>query len=563
MRWSPRSLWAVIAAVVLAGPVFGASPRDELLRFVPEDVGFCFVLQDLRAHAAELADSPFVEQLRRSPIGVALRMSEELKQLDEVDKTLRQQLGVGWEQLRDDVLGDAIVFAYRPGPPGKPEQEQGLVLVRARTAEVLARLVEKLNKAQKKDGSLTGLEELHYKGATYFRRAESGQIHYYYLRDAVLLVTSQEDMLRRAIQAEQNTPADAEPTLARRLRDVGADRAALALWLNPRAFDANLEDKAAKAEGPDALLQKKVLTWWKATDGLFAWVALDTAFHLSLAEQVRVAELPAAARRLLTEASRPSELWRYFPDDALLACGGRIDAAALLEILQDLQPIDDAGAAFGRDLIKDALSRVGPDWGFCVTAPPADGKDWLPQAFLAVRAAPGDDTAPVDQALLSAVHTAALLGVLGYNHGRPAEPLRLKSLAFGQQKIHYIACDSVLPAGVQPAYALTNGWLAFGSSPDAIRRFAEASPKPVPADAAFPLLRVSLKGWRAYLKDRRQPLATALAEKNGLTVEETRKRLDDLTGALEFVDRLEVDCRTSPGQAVVTLTIQTARPLKK
>lgn len=54
-----------------------------------------------------------------------------------------------------------------------------------------------------------------------------------------------------------------------------------------------------------------------------------------------------------------------------------------------------------------------------------------------------------------------------------------------------------------------------------------------------------------------------LAEKNGLTVEETRKRLDDLIGALQFVDRLEVDCRADPGQAVVTLTIQTAQPLKK
>ena len=105
--------------------------------------------------------------------------------------------------------------------------------------------------------------------------------------------------------------------------------------------------------------------------------------------------------------------------------------------------------------------------------------------------------------------------------------------------------------------------MAFGSSPDVIRRFTETSPRATPADADFPLLRMSLKGWRAYLKDRRQPLATALAEKNGLTVEETRKRLDDLIGALEFVDRLEVDCRTNPGQAVVTLTIQTARPLKK
>ena len=33
--------------------------------------------------------------------------------------------------------------------------------------------------------------------------------------------------------------------------------------------------------------------------------------------------------------------------------------------------------------------------------------------------------------------------------------------------------------------------------------------------------------------------------------------------AAEFVDRLEVACRTGPGLAAVTLTIQTAQPLKK
>lgn len=288
--------------------------------------------------------------------------------------------------------------------------------------------------------------------------------------------------------------ADAEPPLARRLREVGAEHAALALWLNPRAFDAGLEDKAAKAEGANAALQRKVLDWWKAVDGLAAWVTLDTEFHLSVAGQVHVDKLPPSIRRLLAEASRPSDLWRRFPDDALLACGGRLDAAALVEALQDLQPANDAGtAAFGKDFVKNVLSRVGPDWGLCVTAPPADGgatPSLLPQVFLAIRAAPGGNDAPVDQALLSAVHTAALLGVLGYNHGKPSEPMRLKSAEFGTQKVHYITGGDVLPPGVQPAYGLTNGWMTFGSSPDAIRRFAEASPKPAPADGDFPLLRI-------------------------------------------------------------------------
>ena len=298
------------AALLLPAALRAASPRDELLRFVPDDVGFCFVMQDLRVHSADLAESPFVDQVRKSPLGAYIQASKELGQLDQIDDRLRQSFGAGFDQLRDDILGDAVVFAYRPGPPDKPDQEQGLILVRARTASVLSSLVDKINKAQKKDGSLTELQERPYKGTTYFRRVEPHQTNYYFIRGPVLLFTGQEDLLRQALDVDLEAAADAEPTLARRLREIGADRAVLALWVNPRAFDAGLEAKAAKADAADAGLQKKVLAYWKATDGLAAWATLDTELHLALAVRVRPNDLPPPARRLFAAASRPSEAWR-------------------------------------------------------------------------------------------------------------------------------------------------------------------------------------------------------------------------------------------------------------
>ncbi len=116
--------------------------------------------------------------------------------------------------------------------------------------------------------------------------------------------------MRQALDVDRDGAADAEPPLARRLREIGADRAVLALWVNPRAFDAGLEAKAAKADAADAALQKKVLAYWKATDGLAAWATLDTELHLALAVRVRPDDLPPAARRLFAAASRPSEAWR-------------------------------------------------------------------------------------------------------------------------------------------------------------------------------------------------------------------------------------------------------------
>src|SRR5437016_1830154 len=127
------------------------SPRDELLRHVPDDVGFCLIVTDVRATSAALADSPFAEQFRASPAGQALANSQELKDLAKVDATFRTLLGVGWDGLRDDILGDAFVFAYRPGPPGK---EQELLLIRARDGQKLADLVDRLNTFQMGSGEL-------------------------------------------------------------------------------------------------------------------------------------------------------------------------------------------------------------------------------------------------------------------------------------------------------------------------------------------------------------------------------------------------------------------------
>src|SRR5438045_6414950 len=86
------------------------SPADELLRFVPADVTFCFVLRDLRGHAATLRSSPLAEHLRNSPLGSALTATPEWRQLEKANRFLEKFLGLRAEQLRDDILGDAAVL---------------------------------------------------------------------------------------------------------------------------------------------------------------------------------------------------------------------------------------------------------------------------------------------------------------------------------------------------------------------------------------------------------------------------------------------------------------------
>jgi len=104
----------------------------------------------------------------------------------------------------------------------------------------------------------------------------------------------------------------------------------------------------------------------------------------------------------------------------------------------------------------------------------------------------------------------------------------------------------------------------LANSPEALGRFADAF-KPGAAPSAadeVPLLRVSFKDLRRWLKERQDVLTPFLAEQHKLTKEEAQQRMARLLAGLEFVDRLEVSQRTAPGRAVFTLTLQTAQPLR-
>lgn len=566
-----------LGLLALAAPLRAATPRDELLRLVPDSVGFCVVLQDLREYAAAWQSSPLLDQLRRSPLAVKIQQSDDLKKLDRLESRLKDKLGLDWARLRDDLLGDALVLAYRPGPPDKPEREQGVFLVRARNARVLAELIERLNKVQKEDGVLQELDERRHNGVRYHRRVERGRPPaFYYVNGPVLAVSEQEDILRECIDCDRLRAADAMPEATRRLRELDADRALFALWLNPRAFDADVASKVENAPDERAAPVKHFAQYWKAMDSIVLSLSPATSdMSLSLGIRARVEALPPAARRLFQTGSVPADVWRRLPEQALIAAGGRIDGAALFDVLSGFLPPAQqqmlhaglnrqVGALLGEDdFARDVLPVVGPDWGFCVLAPRASDKSWLPQSFFVLRIESARARRFLDRKLIDMLDFAARLAIFGHNSQHAEKPMTLKSIELNRHEIHYLA-SLALPAGVQPAYGLLDGYLILASSLDGVRRFTQTPAAPAASpNAAIPLVRVSIKDWRAYLKDRRESVVRFLAETNKLEPEAAGRQLDDLLAGLQFVDRIELRQRVAPGQVVFTLAVQTAQPLKK
>jgi hypothetical protein len=568
-----RAWAAVLVTAVLVSSAGAASPREALLRLVPDDVAFCLVIQDLRGHGAAMRDSPFSRRFRTSPLGMSLTATDDFKKLLNVDKFLQEHLGIDSNKLANEILGDALVFAYRPGPPGKPEAEEGLLLIRAREAKTLADLVDRVNEVQKKAGDLTELEALVHKGHTYYRRVEKNQTRYYWLEGPVLAVSEQQGLLRQAIDLATEPPrAEREPAVARQMRRLGVDQALVGLWVNPRSFDADMERKADAAKPEEAVPTRAFLATWKALDGIALSIDLQMELEVTLAVGAKAEALPAAFRRLSAEASKRSELWDRFPPDAIVAVAGRVDVAALAEtvgtfLTPDLRQTVRAklggtlSPAVGRDFFKEIVPNLGPDGGLCVWSPPAGGQDWFPQAVACFRVRPGAGAPGVDQAVLGGVNFFAQLAVVAYNQ-QAAQAMALKTVTSDKAEIKYLSGNPQFPAGLQPAYALVDGYLVLGTSPEAIRRF-QAMPTASAGDAdAVPLLRVSATEAARYLQQWRAPLIAFLAEKNQISKQEAATRLSGLVAGLQWVDRVELLQKVSDGQVRLTARVKTTQPLK-
>ena len=98
--------WLLAIIVSLGAPPWlrSATPRDELLRLVPDDSGFCLVLADLRGHTTSFLQSPFIKQFVASPVGKMLIQAPELQKLVEVEAFLQGQLHVSGTRDRKSVV---------------------------------------------------------------------------------------------------------------------------------------------------------------------------------------------------------------------------------------------------------------------------------------------------------------------------------------------------------------------------------------------------------------------------------------------------------------------------
>ncbi|MFO0849221.1 MAG: hypothetical protein U0871_11800 [Gemmataceae bacterium] len=548
--------------VVLTGSwPLRADPADDLLRLAPPDAAVTFVVRDLKTHAKAVAGSPFARWLAESPIGRQLADPQARQKLAAVEKLLAEQIGLTAEQLLADVFGDALVLAYQPGPAGKPEQESGVILVRARNPESLAKLVEAVNRLQRGSGELAAVRDRAYRDRTYLEREKAvGGREYVYHRDGVLAFSGQEAAIRAVIDREQ--ASDRQSAVADGIGRLGlADKLAVC-WFAPRRFDADLRAKAEAAADPgERAFLTEFQKVWAATDGVAVYAHPDRGLELGLAVAADPGKLPPAVRDVLFPARVNPGLWGAVPADAMIAFGGRVNVPKLLAVVETFLPAegkaglraavaDGLGPLVGKGKLAAVLAGVGPGW-VAWASPPA-GKDvWIPHWAVAVELAE-----PARVPVLQMLDFATQLLRLDYNR-KHADQIELLGPADGGS-VRTLANEVAFPTGFRPSFGLNGGRLVIADSPETVSRFGQ----PTPPVVDQPLLSVSATRLRRYLADNSAEVTVAMARWTGKPKEQVAAEVFAFGASLSALDRLELRHSAADGRLKLWLRAEFVQPLK-
>lgn len=553
-----RTIFALLLASLPVSAL--ASPRDDLLRVVPNDYTFCVVAQNLRDQGKP-GGVPFLQRLMDSPLFKLLQQTPEAQKVQQVFESIFKELDVTPAQLRDDILGDAIVFTYRKGPPGQPEKEDGLILLHARDEKLLVRLVDRINELQTKSGELKAVEQLDGKSGRFMKRVKSVENEkpdFYALRGNRLVFSGSESMLTTTLAALA-ADAKGEPQMVGRMKQLAVENLPVVCLINPRSFDADLGDMAKSGKGSENAFLREFAKYWKSVDGLALSLNLEPSIEIGLSVNVRKAELPKAAAKFLTEAGKRSPLWDKVPDNALIAAVGRIDPESFAAMFgpflanddraRIVEGIVDATRPFlENEDLSPLLRGIGPDVGFWITPPDAAEKTWCPQGVLAVKVANSAEGKQTEEAAIRGLDFFARLASLT-NKG-----IRIHSEKQGSINVQYLTHASAFPPGFRPAFASKGGYIVVAGSPRTIASF-EAPKGEATAVEEVPIIRISVAACRDYLKTHRKPLAAFLAGAKGVDPGEFDHQLDSLMPILETVDRIELVQKSGPDRATFILRL--------
>ena len=400
-----------------------------LLRLVAPDVAVVLTVEGLRDQVRAFTGSRLAADLRQLPAVRAWLDSEKYQQFEQSRAQIEAVLGANLTDLRDELLGDAVVLALRLPPDGPADSSlaRGLLLFQARDQALLERLIRVVNTTQKDSGELAQVGDRQRAGTTYHVRefpAAAGRLPEWYVAypDGTFAFSNSEPLIQAVIDRKSPTrtaqnasregpvPSDVpgakiEPGLGDlpRLHSVQSrlpEPALARLFVDPRHIGRLLAAAPRPAKPSDARLMAMLERYLAAVD--YAGAALvwnDRAIVVHTVETLDPSKLDPWLRRWAGGTRRLDPALERVPSTALAVASAHVDALALYDALSRLVPDEDGpklanietvltGLLLGQDLRTRVLPRLGPgvlayldspsetEEGGAAGAEPSPGSSW-------------------------------------------------------------------------------------------------------------------------------------------------------------------------------------------
>jgi hypothetical protein len=363
------------------------------LRLLPPDMTVVVTIDKLREQAGAFLKSDLAAELRQLPAVRDWFASEKFQQFERARTQIETHLGVNLSDLRDELLGDAVVLALRlpPEAGGDANQARGILLVEARNVALLRRLIEVVNSSQQESGELSGVAARRRNGTTYHVRefppaANRPPEWYVDGADGTFAISNSEPLIHAVIDRRARVRNDAgapgrglevDPgfgelvglkAVARQLPDHALAR----LFVNPRHFARVLTAQPRAAKPSNARMKAVVERYLAAVD--YAGAALtwsDESIVIRSVETLHPSLLDPWLRRWAVDHRRLEPSLSRVPSTALAVASARVDASAVLDAITQIVPDDDqprlanlqtlaSGLLLGQDLRTQVLPRLGP-----------------------------------------------------------------------------------------------------------------------------------------------------------------------------------------------------------
>jgi hypothetical protein len=531
-------------------------PVEGLLRLVPPDATVVLTVEGLRDQVRALAASRLFSDLRRLPVVHSWLDSDRYRRLERSCQEIETVLGVKLTELRDELLGDAVVLVLRLAPeaPTDPSQARGLLLLQARDRALLDHLIATINRTQRDNGELAQVLERDRSGVSYHVRefpAGPGRLPEYFaiFPDGTFAFSNSETLVQSVIdrkgrsstartgpgvgQATKGTVeagAGLEPGLGdlpkvQALRRRLPARALARLFLDPRPIERFLAAAAAGARKPTDVRVAAVLQRYLAAvdyaGAALVWDAGAIAVHS--VETLEPARVDPWLRRWAADARPWNPALRRIPPTALALASAPVDLSALREAVFQIVPEPEhtrlgnleavlTGLLLGQDFSTRILPCLGPGMVAYLDATiesaeapensgPAARRGWLFPLVVVLgfteepgrTAASGRVGITVAAALENALHTVLALTTLDEHRGGGRARIATRDVAG--------ATVTTLDVPLPFAYAVdrVHGRLVLSTSAGAVTRYLEGSYAGVRSGGFWGLQAATFAGFETFL----------------------------------------------------------------